>query len=107
VSSGATAPGAGSTSSGTSGTPDLGGVPASWKVVAFNASLGTGSGIGTVTVLNRSSGTFSGTVKIAYARGGAAYASFSGLAPGQSEVLTLSGTPYPGGGYTILLPSVH
>lgn len=107
VSSGATAPGAGSTSSGTSGTPDLSGVPASWKVVAFNASLGTGSGIGTVTVLNRSSGTFSGTVKIAYARGGAAYASFSGLAPGQSEVLTLSGTPYPGGGYTILLPSVH
>lgn len=95
----------GSTSA--SGTPDLSAVPASWKVVAYNASLGTGSGIGTVTVLNRSGGTFSGTVKIAYARGGAAYASFSGLGPGQSEVLALSGTPYPGGGYTILLPSVH
>ncbi len=94
-------------SAGVSGAPDLSGVPASWKVVAFNPTLGTGSGLGTVTVLNRSTSTFSGTVKIAYAKGGAAYASFSGLAPGQSEVLALSGTPYPGGGYTILLPTVH
>jgi hypothetical protein len=104
----ATSPGNGSISSGASpGAPNLSGVPASWKVVAYNATFGTGSGVGTVTVLNRSSGSFSGTVKIAYAKGGAAYASFSGLAPGQSEVLALSGSPYPGGGYTILLPSVH
>lgn len=96
-----------SASGGAAGTPDLSGVPASWKVVAYNAALGTGSRVGTVSVLNRGSGTFSGTVKIAYNRGGAAYASFSGLGPGHSEVLTLSGSPYPGGGYTILLPAVH
>lgn len=101
--SGSTAAGSGSAA----GAPDLSGVPASWKVVAYGASFGSGHGVGTVTVLNRSSGAFSGTVKIAYARGGAAYASFSGLAPGQSAVLTLTGTPYTGGGYTILLPSVH
>jgi hypothetical protein len=76
-------------------------------VVAYNASFGAGSGVGTVTVVNRAATSFSGTVKIAYARGGAAYASFSGLAPGQTEVLTLTGSPYRGGGYTILLPSVH
>lgn len=98
--------GAASGSASSAGAPDLSGAPASWKVVAYNATFG-GAGVGTVTVLNRSGGSFSGTVKIAYAKGGAAYASFSGLAAGQSEVLALSGTPYPGGGYTILLPTVH
>jgi hypothetical protein len=95
---------AGSTAAG---APDLNEVPAAWKVVAYGATFGSGPGVGSVTVLNRSSGSFSGTVKIAYAKGGAAYASFSGLAPGQSAVLTLTGTPYSGGGYTILLPTVR
>jgi hypothetical protein len=97
----------GAPSGSAAGAPNLAGVPAAWKVVAYNPTFGTGSGVGTVTVLNRSAGSFSGTVKIAYARGGAAYASFTGLAPGQSQVLTLTGTPYSGGGYTILLPAVH
>jgi hypothetical protein len=106
-SAGSGSAGSGSTTSASTSAPNLSGVPASWKVVAYNAVLGTGSGVGTVTVLNRSSGVFSGIVKVAYTRGGAAYASFSGLGPGQSEVLTLTGTPYSGGGYTILLPTVR
>lgn len=110
-STGTTSPG-GSTgsaqASGAVGAPGPGTVPASWKVVAYNATFSNGgAGVGTVTVLNRSTTTFSGTVKIVYSRGGAAYASFAGLAPGGSEVLPLSGTPYPGGGYRILLPSVR
>jgi vacuolar-type H+-ATPase subunit H len=84
------------------GGPDLSGVPAAWLVVGYGATFGSGPGsAGSVSVVNRGSKAFSGTVKVTYTAGGAATASFSGIAPGQSLVLPLNGPAYKGGGYTI------
>lgn len=84
------------------GAPDLSSVPASWLVVGYNATFGGGPGsAGGISVVNRGSKAFSGTVRVTYARGGVATATFSGLAPGQSLVLPLNGPAYPGGGYSI------
>jgi hypothetical protein len=44
---------------------------------------------------------------VAYNGGGSASASFAGLAPGQTVVLPLSGTPYPGRGFQIQVLGVH
>ena len=97
--SGGQATGTGST---TPAPVDLSGVPASWLVVAYNATFGSGPGsAGAISIYNRTSKTFSGVVRVSYARGGSATASYSGLAPGQSEVLALNGPAYPGGGYHI------
>lgn len=87
--------------------PNLQGVPASWLVVGYSATFGSGPGpVGGVSVVNRGGKSFSGIVTVKYSRGGSAGSSFVGLAPGQSEVLPLSGTPYRSGGYQILV-SVH
>jgi len=99
----------------TSTTPaNLSGVPASWLVVAYNVTFGSGPGsVGGVTVTNRSQHTFSGTVVIQYSgpKGalGSSTASFSGLGAGQTEVVGLSGAAYPSGatGYKILVENVH
>lgn len=89
-----------STASGT--TPNLSGVPASWLVVGYNATFGSGPGsAGSISVINRSGKVFSGVATVRYSTGALASASFSGLAPGQSEVLPLNGPAYPGGGYVI------
>jgi len=83
-------------------TPDLSGVPASWRVVGYNATFGGGPGsAGSITVTNRGVKTYSGVARVVYAGGGSASASFSGLAPGQTEVLPLDGPSYGGGGYRI------
>lgn len=78
----------------------LSGVPSAWKVVAYNATFGAGSGVGTITVTNRGSKTYTGVARVHYARGGSASAFFT-LAPGVTRTLPLSGSLYPGGGYTI------
>jgi vacuolar-type H+-ATPase subunit H len=84
------------------GNPNLSGVPASWLVVGYGATFGAGPGsAGSVSVVNRGSKAFSGTVSVVYATGGRATASFSGIAPGQSLVLPLNGPAYKGGGYSI------
>lgn len=88
--------------------PDLRGVPAAWQVVGYNAAFGVGSGsAGTISVLNRSARTFSGTAVVKYTKGGTASASFSGLAPGQALVLPLNGRRYVGGGYRIVLQGLR
>lgn len=98
VGSGST--GSSGTTSGT--TPNLSGLPASWKVVGYNATFGSGPGsAGSITVTNRSGKTFSGYARVTYAQGGYATGYFSGLAPGATEVLSLNGRAYSGGGYSI------
>lgn len=99
----------GSIASGSSAAvPNLSGVPASWKVVGYNASFGaTAGGVGTISVINRSTRAFSGVATVKYRSGGSSSAAFSGLAPGQSLVLALHGSAYRGGGYQIILSGVH
>ncbi|MBV9280739.1 MAG: hypothetical protein JOZ41_11700 [Chloroflexi bacterium] len=90
------------TGSGAATSPSLAGLPASWKVVGYNATFGAGPGsAGSITVTNRSGKKFSGMARVVYAHGGSAVASFSGLAPGQTLVLPLDGAAYRGGGYRI------
>lgn len=93
---------------GSATTPNLSSVPASWLVVGYNASFGSGPGTaGSISVINRSGKFFSGVARVAYTSGGFASAPFSGLAPGQSITLPLNGAAYHGGGYRILLMGVH
>lgn len=95
---------AGATLGGAGSTPNLSGLPASWRVVGYNASFGGGpGGAGSITVTNRGFKTYSGVARVVYAGGGSASASFSGLAPGQTEVLPLNGPAYRGGGYRIVV----
>jgi hypothetical protein len=84
-------------------------LPASWLVVAYNATFGGGPGrAGGITVTNRSEKkAFSGVARVLYTRGGSASATFSGLAPGQTVVLPLNGAIYQGGGFRILLLHPH
>lgn len=112
--SGSTSSGYGSTGPTTAaGTPpsatvNLNNLPASWLVVAYNATFGSGPGsAGSITVTNRSSKTFSGTAQVTYSSGGTASAPFAGLAPGQTLVLPLNGRVYPGGGYSIQVVNPH
>jgi hypothetical protein len=101
---------AGTVSSGGSSAsvPDLRGVPRTWLVVGYNATFAGGTGgVGTISVVNRSGKTFSGVAVVKYKTGGSATASFSGLAPGQSLVLPLAGSRYPGGGYQITMTGLH
>jgi hypothetical protein len=92
---------------GVATAPNLRGLPASWLVVGYNATFGSGPGsAGSISVLNRSGKVFSGVAVVQYTRGGSASASFSGLAPGQSLLLPLNGRVYAGGGYRILV-NVH
>lgn len=94
--------GVASGSSGSTGSADLSNLPASWLVVGYNATFGSGPGsVGGITVLNRGNKTFHGVARVIYAKGGQATAAFSGLAPGQSAILPLNGPAYPGGGYRI------
>jgi vacuolar-type H+-ATPase subunit H len=87
---------------------NLSGVPATWKVVAYNATFGSGPGsAGSITVTNRSTRPFSGTAQVSYTGGGTATASFAALAPGQTIVLPLNGTAYPGRGFNIQVLGVH
>jgi hypothetical protein len=89
-------------------SPNLSGLPDTWKVVGYGATFGSGPGnAGSVGVLNRSAKTFSGVVVVQYANGGSASAPFSGLAPGQSLTLPLNGKSYTGGGYHIVLTGLH
>lgn len=91
-----------------SAVPSLRGLPATWLVVGYNATFASGSaGVGTISVLNRSGKTFAGVATVKYKSGGSASASFSGLAPGQSLVLPLTGARYPGGGYQIVMSGIH
>lgn len=100
--------GSASTAAGSATTPNLSTVPASWLVVGYNASFGSGPGnAGSISVINRSGKLFSGVARVAYTSGGFASAPFSGLAPGQSITLPLNGAAYHGGGYHILLMGVH
>lgn len=105
--SGTSAQGGGQTAGGSSSSstsPDLSNVPASWRVVGYNATFGSGPGsAGSITVTNRGIKTYSGVATVEYNSGRSASASFSGLAPGESEVLPLNGPAYPGGGYTIVV----
>jgi hypothetical protein len=104
---GVTSPGVIPPPSGVAAVPNLRGLPASWLVVGYNATFGSGPGsAGSISVLNRSGKIFSGVAVVQYARGGSASAPFSGLAPGQSLVLPLNGPLYAGGGYHILV-NVH
>jgi vacuolar-type H+-ATPase subunit H len=98
-----------STSNGRAASvPNLSGVPKTWLVVGYNATFAGGSGgVGTISVVNRSGKTFSGVATVKYKTGGSSSASFSGLAPGQSLVLPLSGSPYRGGGYQIVMNGLH
>ena len=126
VSSGSVATGAAGTSGATSGAtgigstvagraagtaaavPNLRGVPSTWLVVGYNATFSSGSsGVGTISVINRSTKTFSGVATVKYRSGGSASAAFSGLAPGQALVLPLSGRSYSGGGYQIVMSGLH
>lgn len=92
---------------GAASAPNLRGVPASWLVVGYNASFGSGPGsAGSISVVNRGNKVFSGVAVVQYTRGGSASAPFAGLAPGQSLVLPLNGARYLGGGYRILV-NVH
>lgn len=115
-----TSPSTGAPSANTSGTtpdasvPSLGSVPATWLVVAYNATFGAGPGnAGSIAVINRSKTAFSGVARVNYigSRGilGSATAPFSGLAPGQSEILPLNGMVYPSGAirYQIEVTNVH
>lgn len=87
---------------------NLSGLPATWKVVAYNATFGSGPGsAGSITVTNRSTRAFSGTARVAYTGGGSATASFAGVEPGQTVVLPLNGTAYPGLGFHIQVLDVH
>lgn len=98
----------------TASAPNLGAVPATWLVVAYNATFGHGPGnAGSIAVINRSKFAFSGVAEVNYigSRGviGSAAAPFSGLGPGQSEVLPLNGMRYPSGAirYQIEVTNVH
>lgn len=119
-STGATSPSAGVPGASTSGktpsasVPSLGSVPATWLVVAYNANFGGGPGnAGSITVINRSNTAFSGVARVNYIGSGgilgSATAPFSGLAPGQSEILPLNGMIYPSGAirYQIEVTNVH
>lgn len=91
-----------------SSTPNLSSLPASWLVVGYNATFGSGPGsAGGISVINRSAHTFSGVATVRYHSGQVATASFSGLAPGRSLTLPLNGPVYTGGGYTISLTGLH
>jgi vacuolar-type H+-ATPase subunit H len=84
------------------------GVPSSWMVVAYNATFGTGPGnAGGITLANRSAHVFSGTVTVAYSRGGSATAVFHGLGPHSSIVFPLNGKPYQGGRYRISMSGLR
>jgi hypothetical protein len=88
----------------TAGPVNLSSLPAAWLVVAYGATFGSGPGtVGGVTVTNRGAKALSGTVKVAYTRGGSAYASFTHLASGQTRSLGLEGASYRGGGYRLLV----
>lgn len=88
--------------------PNLSGVPSTWLVVGYNATFpGSAGGVGTISVVNRSGKVFSGVATVKYRTGGSASASFSGLAPGESLVLPLSGTTYRGGGYQIVMSGLQ
>jgi hypothetical protein len=88
--------------------PNLSGLPSTWLVVGYNATFNSGSsGVGTISVVNRSGKTFRGVAIVKYKTGGSASASFSGLAPGQAVVLPLSGSTYRGGGYQIVMSGLH
>jgi hypothetical protein len=83
-------------------------LPRSWLVVGYNATFGAGPGsAGGIAVVNRSGRTFSGVATVVYNTGGSASAPFSGLAPGQAEILPLNGRAYSGGGYRIVLSGFH
>lgn len=83
-------------------------LPKSWLVVGYNATFGAGPGsAGGIAVVNRSGRTFSGVATVVYNTGGSASAPFSGLAPGQAEILPLNGRAYSGGGYRIVLSGFH
>lgn len=98
---------AGSAGNTSSSVPNLSGVPASWLVVGYNATFGSGPGsAGGISVVNRGGKMFTGVAEVHYANGKVASAPFSGLAPGQSLVLPLDGPAYTGGGYHIVV-SVH
>lgn len=105
---------AGSSPAASASSPDLSGVPAGWKVVAYNASFGSGPGsAGSISVINRGGRAYSGVAKVEYlGQGrvlGSASAPFSGLLPGQTLVLPLNGPAYPTAatGYHILVLGVH
>ncbi len=84
------------------GAPNLAGIPASWLVVGYNPTFGSGPGsAGSVSVVNRGNVPFHGTVKITYNHGGTATARFSRLTPGESLILPLNGPAYPGGGFVM------
>lgn len=84
--------------------PNLGQVPATWLVVGYNATFGSGPGsAGSISVINRSGKTFSGVAEVSYGKGGTAMAPFANLAPGQTRVLALNGPAYRGGGYHIVM----
>jgi hypothetical protein len=92
--------------------PDLSGVPTSWLVVGYDVTFGHGPGTaGSISVLNRSKTMFSGVARVTYfaraRRSAIASATFTGLAPGQSEVLPLNGPTYSGSGYVISLANLH
>lgn len=98
----------GTTGTGAIGVPNLQGLPASWLVVGYNATFGTGPGsAGSISVLNRGKVSFSGVAVVKYTLGGTASAPFSGLAPGQSLTLPLDGKAYTGGGYQIVLTDLR
>ncbi|MDQ2743569.1 MAG: hypothetical protein M3Z66_14930 [Chloroflexota bacterium] len=106
-----TSPAAGSVSAT---TPNLSGLPASWLVVGYGATFGSGPGnAGSISVINRDSKTFSGVARVVYIGPsgviGSASAPFSNLAPGQSEALPLNGMAYPSGAttYHIEVSEVH
>jgi hypothetical protein len=104
---GVTAPGVTTAPGSAAATPNLSSLPASWLVVGYNATFGSGPGsAGSISVLNRSGKVFSGVATVKYEHGGSASAFFSGLAPGQSLSLPLNGAQYGGGGYRILV-NVH
>ncbi|GAC1511898.1 MAG: hypothetical protein NVS2B16_13960 [Chloroflexota bacterium] len=89
---------------GAGSSPNLSGLPASWLVVGYNATFGSGPGsAGSISVVNRSGKLFSGVARVAYSNGTSANAPFSNLAPGQSVVLPLNGPAYRGGGYHIVV----
>ncbi len=95
-------------SASTTQAPDLQGLPASWLVVGYNATFSSATGgVGTISVINRSSKLFSGTAMVKYQNGQSASAAFSGLLPGQAVVLRLYGATYPGGAYHIVMSGLH
>ncbi|MGH2447501.1 MAG: hypothetical protein ACRDFS_02705 [Chloroflexota bacterium] len=112
-SSGPSSSGGSSAGTGSSAVPDLSSAPASWLVVGYNVAWGGGSGVGSISVINRSRGSLSGTALVQYygPKGGlgSSEASFTDLGAGQSETLSLQGDAYPASasGYHIVISNVH